>query len=85
MVSIMNAFFLLFLFVSGISAFLFQPRFVRTATSQYMSAESASQTQLGIVTMYKKDGCPYCKNATALLEEKYGLKITFVDINGDQK
>jgi glutaredoxin len=50
-----------------------------------MSAESDSQTQLGIVTMYKKDGCPYCKNATALLEEKYGLKITFVDINGDQK
>jgi len=30
--------------------------------------------------MYKKEGCPYCKKAKELLEEKYKLDITFVDI-----
>jgi thiol-disulfide isomerase/thioredoxin len=36
--------------------------------------------QLGRVTMYKKDTCPYCKKAKELLEEKYGLKVTYVDV-----
>ena len=36
--------------------------------------------QLGRVTMYKKEGCPYCKKARELLEEKHGLKLTYVDI-----
>jgi glutaredoxin 3 len=36
--------------------------------------------QLGRVTMYKKKGCPFCDKATALLEEKYGLSISYVDV-----
>lgn len=36
--------------------------------------------QLGRVTMYKKDSCPYCAKSKVLLEEKYGLKVTYVDI-----
>lgn len=36
--------------------------------------------QLGRVTMYKKESCPYCKKARELLEGKYGLTVTFVDI-----
>ena len=43
---------------------------------------------MGIVTMYKKESCPYCKKARSLLEEKYNLKIKYVDIeeeNRDEK
>ena len=36
--------------------------------------------QLGRVTIYKKEGCPYCIKAKELLEGKYELKINFVDI-----
>lgn len=36
--------------------------------------------QLGRVTMYKKQGCPHCDKAVSLLTDKYGLEITFVDI-----
>ena len=39
-----------------------------------------SLEQLGRVTMYKKEGCPYCQKAKELLEKKYELKINFVDI-----
>jgi glutaredoxin len=41
--------------------------------------------QLGIVTMYFKESCPYCKNAKQLLETKYGLKISYVDVEGDNR
>ena len=36
--------------------------------------------QLGRVTMYKKETCPYCKKARELLEGKYGLAVTYVDV-----
>jgi glutaredoxin len=36
--------------------------------------------QLGRVTMYKKDGCPFCEKAKTMLENEHGLKIDFVDI-----
>lgn len=36
--------------------------------------------QLGIVTMYKKEGCPFCAKAIDLLENKHHLNITYVDI-----
>ena len=36
--------------------------------------------QKGTVTMYKKDSCPYCQKAKTLLQEKYNLKINFVDV-----
>ena len=40
--------------------------------------------QKGRVTMSKKEGCPYCEKAKALLEGKYGLAITYVDIKSEQ-
>lgn len=36
--------------------------------------------QLGRVTVYKKDSCPYCNKARELLEGKYGLQLSLVDI-----
>lgn len=41
--------------------------------------------QLGLVTMYHKESCPYCKNAKEILTAKYGLNVTFVDVEGDNK
>ena len=52
-----------------------------TSTSAAVNTETS--TQLGIVTMYKKDSCPYCKAAKELLEGTYGLKITYVDIENE--
>jgi len=36
--------------------------------------------QLGRVTMYTKEGCPFCKKAKALLEDVHGLNIEYVDV-----
>ena len=41
--------------------------------------------QLGLVTMYYKETCPYCKNAKEILVTKYGLSVNFVDVEGDNK
>jgi glutaredoxin 3 len=41
---------------------------------------TAQEQQLGRVTMYKKETCPYCKKARELLEGKYGLSISYVDV-----
>ena len=41
--------------------------------------------QKGIVTMYKKEGCPYCIKAIQLLQETYGLEIKFVDIESEKR
>ena len=41
--------------------------------------------QLGRVTMYKKNGCPYCARAIELLEGKYQLKINYVDIESENR
>ena len=40
--------------------------------------------QKGIVTMYTKDTCPFCKEAKKLLIDSYGLEITEVDVLGDK-
>lgn len=40
--------------------------------------------QKGRVTMYKKEGCPFCLKAQGLLEGKYGLTVTYVDIKSEQ-
>ena len=40
--------------------------------------------QKGRVTMYKKEGCPFCLKAQGLLEGKYGLAVTYVDIKSEQ-
>jgi glutaredoxin len=41
--------------------------------------------QLGIVTMYFKKGCPHCANASKLLEEKYNLKVKYVDVESSER
>lgn len=43
----------------------------------------ALAAQLGRVTMYKKSTCPHCKKACELLEGKYGLELTYVDVEGN--
>ena len=43
---------------------------------------SLSMEQKGIVTMYTKNTCPFCKEAKKLLTEKYELEITEVDVMG---
>ena len=40
--------------------------------------------QKGRVTMYKKEGCPFCLKAQGLLEGKYGLTVNYVDIKSEQ-
>jgi glutaredoxin len=35
--------------------------------------------------MYKREGCPYCVKARELLEGKYDLSITFVDIEAPER
>ena len=40
--------------------------------------------QKGRITMYKKEGCPFCLKAKLLLEGKYGLTVTYVDIKSEQ-
>jgi len=45
-----------------------------------LSSRMQLYAQLGRVTMYKKEGCPYCVKAISLLEGKYGLDINYVDI-----
>lgn len=47
--------------------------------------ENHGLIQLGRVTMYKKEGCPYCIKAKELLEGKYGLNIVFIDIESPQR
>eukprot|EP00965_Chrysotila_dentata_P040058 1330478-Pleurochrysis_carterae.AAC.2 len=36
--------------------------------------------QLGRVTMYMRPGCPFCAKAKVLLEEDYGIDVSYVDI-----
>jgi glutaredoxin len=44
-----------------------------------------SADQQGRVTMYKKEGCPFCDKAIELLENKYDLTITIVDIEAPER
>lgn len=79
---------LLTLALIAVSAFGFSPNLTprsiacRTGLVLKMTAELY---QKGIVTMYKKETCPYCKKARILLEEKYKLDIKFVDIESENR
>eukprot|EP01040_Poterioochromonas_malhamensis_P009605 gene9605-10429_t len=71
-------FYLLFLcLINGVLSF--QPlsnSLLRFRSQQRMNLFA----QIGIVTMYKKEGCPHCAKAKDLLENKYQLKVTYVDV-----
>jgi hypothetical protein len=41
--------------------------------------------QLGTVTMYFKESCPYCKNSKEILIDKLGLKVNLVDVEGEDR
>ena len=60
--------------------------FVPINNMKYSSNKlSLSMEQKGIVTMYTKDTCPFCKEAKKLLSEKYELEITEVDVMGENQ
>lgn len=60
--------------------------FVPINNMKYLSNKlSLSMEQKGIVTMYTKDTCPFCKEAKKLLSEKYELEITEVDVMGENQ
>lgn len=68
----------LLLLVAGLamcSGYMFN-RGLKTVTRY----DIALNEQLGIVTMYMKETCPFCKEAKALLVDKYGLKLSLVDV-----
>lgn len=56
-----------------------------TKMNSATNSENHGLIQLGRVTMYKKEGCPYCMKAKELLEGKYLLNIVFVDIESPQR
>ena len=61
---------------------------VGSGVTQLQMTSCQEQKQLGRVTIYKKESCPYCKKARELLEGKYGLAISYVDVEtaeGDKK
>jgi glutaredoxin 3 len=53
---------------------------LRVLTPQVSARQLQLHAQLGRVTVYKKESCPYCKKARELLEGKYGLQLSLVDI-----
>lgn len=53
----------------------------RNSIALDMSAEAAVDVeQKGIVTVYYKETCPYCKKALALLEGDYKLNVSRVNV-----
>ncbi len=68
-------FFVVMALIATHDAFKFGRFFLSRQRAMILDAD-----QLGRVTMYKKQGCPYCDKAASLLTEKYGLEITYVDI-----
>ena len=53
---------------------------LRPDQDKQTTAVPAAVEQKGRVTMYKKVGCPHCAKAAELLEGKYGLAVTYVDV-----
>ncbi|CAM9811165.1 unnamed protein product [Pylaiella littoralis] len=45
-----------------------------------MAGDDTATEQKGLVTVYHKETCPYCKKALTLLEEDYSLSVTRVDV-----
>ncbi|KAJ1432611.1 thioredoxin-like protein [Ochromonadaceae sp. CCMP2298] len=67
----------LLLVLLQVASALYAP--MRTVRASRLSLNMMAE-QLGRVTMYKKEGCPYCEKAKTMLENEHGLKIDFVDI-----
>ncbi len=70
---------LLILFLSG-QSFILRSSMIAKKSLSMNRLMMQSQEQLGRVTMYKKEGCPYCSKAKTLLQEKYQLNVTYVDV-----
>lgn len=68
-------------FCSGFNAFAFNHKVHRCRSNKL---DMSLHEQKGIVTIYKKNGCPHCIKAIELLEKKYELNITFVDIESPE-
>ncbi len=73
--------------ICAVFTFAFVPNAVRDSRLMrcgvHMSAgqlDCMPTIQLGRVTMYKKETCPYCMKARALLEDKYQLFVNYVDV-----
>ena len=79
----MNFYFMIYagmvLLVQGFSSFGGDPR-VRNMGNLRMSND-----QLGRVTMYIKQGCPFCERAKDLLESEYKLEIAYVDVESENQ
>ena len=81
--SMLNRLLVALLLMSPLLALAFGSSFPKAIRMRNLKMQSGDQ--LGIVTMYKKEGCPYCAKAKDLLEGKYGLNIKFVDIEGEKR
>jgi glutaredoxin 3 len=55
----------------------------RSPPALRMSASPAVE-QKGLVTVYHKESCPYCKEVVALLQGHYELRVTMVDVLGEE-
>eukprot|EP00752_Nemacystus_decipiens_P018634 g16708.t1 len=57
---------------------------IRVATGggplRMMSGADTAVEQKGLVTVYHKETCPYCKKVLALLEGDYALSVTRVNV-----
>ncbi|CAM9563023.1 unnamed protein product [Discosporangium mesarthrocarpum] len=52
----------------------------RATRAVFRMSTTDAVEQKGLVTVYHKSTCPYCKEAFQLLEGEYGLAVTKVDV-----
>jgi hypothetical protein len=75
----------LLLFACLLNAFAAALKFGGSRAVVGARADMSLFAQVGRVTMYTKESCPHCKKAKALLEGKYELEVTLVDIEGENR
>ena len=80
MINLVRIVFMVTFLLAMASSFKLNRLFMSRSRLTLLSAE-----QLGRVTMYKKQGCPFCVKALDTLVSKYGLDVTEVDIEGEKQ